>query len=257
MSARSLLPYVVQAVFRNVAVNVKVTLPIWAEENKNQYVLICVTDAVTITTGKQTYYLPEGGAAIGNVLEIHNESQRINSIQYAVIELNKSIAFDYLPLDANCKEQREIIQSVFAFEEKMSNVTTIKRMLEAQCYAEMGGVYDFSYESTERLVNVHLYIQKKYYLDLSLEMLAERVNCNPVYLCNAFTKKYGVSPMKMVQQLRMEAALKMLVSTNKPLSQICSEVGFYSVPYFSTLFKKYYGESPKRYRDNFLISRKQ
>ena len=50
-------------------------------------------------------------------------------------------------------------------------------------------------------------------------------------------------------RIRMEAAMRLLTDTQKHLYEICYEVGYLSPAYFSKLFKKYTGKTPKEWRD--------
>ena len=49
---------------------------------------------------------------------------------------------------------------------------------------------------------------------------------------------------------KVEAAKKLLETTSLPISSVMEKVGFYDASYFSKLFKKTVGYSPRGYRDN-------
>lgn len=58
--------------------------------------------------------------------------------------------------------------------------------------------------------------------------------------------KMGIS--KYILRRRMHRAKKLLKSTDLPISEIADSVGFADYNYFSRVFKKTYGKSPKSYR---------
>ena len=55
--------------------------------------------------------------------------------------------------------------------------------------------------------------------------------------------------MKYVNKLRIEKAKKLLKESSIPVSEIAKQVGIEDSYYFSRLFKKYAGVSPKSYRE--------
>ncbi|ANH83915.1 AraC family transcriptional regulator [Niabella ginsenosidivorans] len=78
---------------------------------------------------------------------------------------------------------------------------------------------------------------------------------------SAFRKKFkevsGQSPQQYHQQLRLDRAKELLESTVLNIDEIADQTGFESVYYFSRLFKKKTGISPKNYRISFLKSIKE
>ncbi len=50
---------------------------------------------------------------------------------------------------------------------------------------------------------------------------------------------------------RLEEAVKQLLTTTEPISQIAMNVGYSSIYYFSVIFKQHYGLSPMAYREKF------
>ena len=48
-----------------------------------------------------------------------------------------------------------------------------------------------------------------------------------------------------ITQFRMQEAKKLITETDEKLSSIAGKVGYSDVSYFSNLFKKFYGISPR------------
>ncbi|HAQ8955004.1 TPA: helix-turn-helix transcriptional regulator, partial [Enterococcus faecium] len=53
-----------------------------------------------------------------------------------------------------------------------------------------------------------------------------------------------------LNHLRMEKAKQLLLHSNQNINEIASEIGYNNTTYFSKLFKKIVGRSPKEYREN-------
>ncbi len=83
------------------------------------------------------------------------------------------------------------------------------------------------------------------------EELASSVNLHPVYFDRVFRKIFSTSPMDMLMQIRIEHAVYLLQTTDKPIGSIVEECGFSNAAYFSKLFSKRMGQSPMHYRKSF------
>lgn len=57
----------------------------------------------------------------------------------------------------------------------------------------------------------------------------------------------GKSPQDFIKVIRMERAAALLRS-GKSVSEVADQTGFDNPKYFSTVFKKYFGVSPSKYR---------
>ena len=63
-----------------------------------------------------------------------------------------------------------------------------------------------------------------------------------------FYQKEVTTPMNYVNLYRIEQATFLLDSTDLPITQIATECGFWESSYFTKVFKKYKGTTPKRHR---------
>ena len=70
------------------------------------------------------------------------------------------------------------------------------------------------------------------------------------YLTNIFKKRLGVSPQEYLMQTRIQRARLLLLETDLPVQEVSQSVGYENPLTFSKIFKNYYGESPKLYRQN-------
>lgn len=83
--------------------------------------------------------------------------------------------------------------------------------------------------------------------NLSVNEIAASVYLNPIYLNRVFKKEKGVNLSQWIIRERMELAGKLLLTTEEPAVAIAEEVGYNNYPYFSTVFKKYFGVTPSQY----------
>lgn len=96
--------------------------------------------------------------------------------------------------------------------------------------------------------DLRLYINASYSDEITLESLSNRFFLNKFYLVHAFKKKYGISPIAYLNQVRCKEAQSLLEHSDLSVAEIAISVGFNSISHFSETYKKYYGVSPSATR---------
>lgn len=93
------------------------------------------------------------------------------------------------------------------------------------------------------------YIETDISADLSLRALAAAQNINASYLSGLFKKETGKTITEYVNEKRMEDAARMLRSTKLQIQTVAQHCGMSDVNYFSKVFKKHHGLTPKQFRE--------
>lgn len=96
------------------------------------------------------------------------------------------------------------------------------------------------------------YIKEHLEDDLSLEQIAQHIHINESYFSRTFKKECGNSVISYINNLRINKAKELLATSNLKTFEISEAVGIHDPAYFSVLFKKNTGMSPKAYRDQFV-----
>ena len=94
------------------------------------------------------------------------------------------------------------------------------------------------------------YINTDLCTDLTLNVLAEQLNVNASYLSMLFKKETGMTLTDYVNKLRIEHAGRLLLCTNLPIKSIAQKCGISDIYYFTRLFKRIMGTTPKIFRQN-------
>ncbi|MFE5324501.1 response regulator [Paenibacillus sp. NPDC056579] len=88
------------------------------------------------------------------------------------------------------------------------------------------------------------YAHSRYSEEINLEDLSKQLYLSRNYLNQIFKKATGETFTNYVIRVRMEKAKALLLEGKSMIYEISEKVGYKNVPYFSSLFKKYYGMNP-------------
>lgn len=86
--------------------------------------------------------------------------------------------------------------------------------------------------------------------DLTLHTLASMQNLSPGYLSSLFKSEVGQTLTDYVNSKRMEHAAHLLRTTALQVQTVAQHCGISDVNYFSKVFKRYVGLSPKEFRQS-------
>jgi AraC-like DNA-binding protein len=86
--------------------------------------------------------------------------------------------------------------------------------------------------------------------NISLSELASEVGLSPYHFARAFKKSVGMAPHQYQIHLRMELAQSLLVSSPLMIGGIAQKVGYNDLSYFTRLFHRRFGMTPRDYRQS-------
>jgi AraC family transcriptional regulator of arabinose operon len=84
--------------------------------------------------------------------------------------------------------------------------------------------------------------------DWTLSELSELAGMSSAYFSRLFHSKTGYRPIIFIQKIRVETACQLLKTTNMRINEVAEFVGYNDQLYFSRVFKKITGVSPKLYK---------
>ncbi|MDL5054371.1 helix-turn-helix transcriptional regulator [Geitlerinema calcuttense] len=100
----------------------------------------------------------------------------------------------------------------------------------------------------EKFLKLKHELETQFAQPVRLKQLAARVGLSVPHFCFEFKRHFGVSAIDYVIQLRLHQASFLLKNRNRTVADIAAEVGYEDLYYFSKLYKKYYGYSPRSIR---------
>ncbi len=105
-------------------------------------------------------------------------------------------------------------------------------------------------------LQIEQYIEQNYKFKISLDEIADTLHANRSYLSRLYKNKTGINLFDAILDRRIEAAKEYLITTNMKTYEISVAVGIEDAGYFSKMFKKKTGFSPKDYRKNENYAKK-
>lgn len=92
------------------------------------------------------------------------------------------------------------------------------------------------------------FIAKNYTRKITLSDLSDRLYYSDRYINQKFQKALGTTVIEYLNRYRIQKALSLLQENRLPISEVGGACGIGDYKYFSHVFKKYVGCSPKEYR---------
>ncbi|MCI0344071.1 MAG: helix-turn-helix domain-containing protein [Chloroflexi bacterium] len=87
--------------------------------------------------------------------------------------------------------------------------------------------------------------------DLGVDVLAERARMSPRTFARAFRRETGTTPAAFVEDVRVEAARRLLETTDLTVAAIADRVGMSHGETLHRAFRRRVGTTPDRYRQHF------
>lgn len=105
-------------------------------------------------------------------------------------------------------------------------------------------------QKSELVEQVIEYLEHHYTEELNLNDIANEFFIAPNYLYKKFKEKKDMTVMQYLENIRMNKAVELLKNTNISVTMVAGMTGYNDSNYFSRIFKKNYGISPREFRNN-------
>ena len=112
----------------------------------------------------------------------------------------------------------------------------------------LAGLSRAAEEFNRRLLRARDAMDGAYSQPLDLAALAAIACVGEDHFIRTFRDTFGETPHRYLQRRRVERAMFLLRETERPITDICLEVGFTSLGTFGRTFRDITGETPSAYR---------
>ena len=109
-------------------------------------------------------------------------------------------------------------------------------------------LFFFSDKSNSIIRSAIEFIAEHYDQEITLVDVAEQTHLNPSYLSTLFKQVTGQTFKEYLNHVRIQEAQRLLTHTDYPIMEISIACGFSDQSYFTKVFRKYTGLTPRQYR---------
>src|SRR5215204_2810663 len=103
--------------------------------------------------------------------------------------------------------------------------------------------------ASRRMLRARDKMDRSYDKPLDIAALARVALTSEAHFIRTFKDTFGETPHRYLQRRRLERAMALLRETERPVTEICLDVGFTSLGSFSRTFTHVIGMSPSAYRE--------
>ena len=150
------------------------------------------------------------------------------------------------------------VQEIFLFNtnyiseiEKFDSLEDLSIWLSGIMHRFINYSFDFTQVKHSDIVyKVMEYVKSNYASKITLDDVAKHVYLSRSYLSSVFKEETGYSLFNYINRVRVEKSKLYLLDNSISLVDVAAMCGFEDQSYFTKVFKKATGVSPKKYRDS-------
>lgn len=96
-------------------------------------------------------------------------------------------------------------------------------------------------------------MHSNYHIKWSIDDFARQCNMSTYWFIHSFKEYTGMSPLEYLIKIRIDKARELLLDSSLSIKEIASVTGYDNALYFSRVFKKLEGSSPRQYRHKKVL----
>lgn len=210
------------------------------EVTANQFIIIPATSKYVC------YWADE--ATPWTIYWLHYASNHINIINKSLnIEISKA-PVTIPPNENSIKIWHNIYKTLemgYSHENLISASFSLFYLLATFLFPERHADEDYEGDIITRTID---HMRKNLHTRLTVEEMASKNRLSVSHFSSLFRKATAMPPLDYFIHLKMQKACQLLYFGTNHVKEIAMELGYDNPYYFSRLFKKYIGTSPKEYR---------
>lgn len=138
--------------------------------------------------------------------------------------------------------------------EELNNFNEIKELAQEVRYTFTYKVSQIKKNRYSKTITLcQNYIFTNIYENINHNDIAEMIGLSPQHLSSLFKKEVGISLSEFRQQEQVNEAKKLILYSNTPFSEVSALLNFSDQSYFTKVFKKHVGITPKQYKERSYL----
>ena len=166
----------------------------------------------------------------------------------------------YAVIEMNYKKRKISVWDITGGKFNFNHVYQAQDMEEIeQCVVQdfsalCDGLKDRKQESEHTVIErIVAHLQEHIDEDISHDVIAAKYRIHPGYLSRLFKQEMGETLSEYILRIKIERAAALLKQGKYKIGEIASMVGYSAPSYFSIIFKKYTGHSPREYSQRISL----
>lgn len=208
-----------------------------AKKTKASYIYKCHAGLTEVISPIMIDEKILGYIMLGQVLQVENPEESWKSIENYIGE------FD---LDIEC------IKNLYFKKKNYSHkrILSASKIMEAcAAYLLLSKMIVLNENSIAKKLDD--YIKNNISVELDVDKICRDLQISRVKLYDLSERSYGMGIAEYIRKTRVDKAQKLLLKSNKRIGEIADECGFLDYNYFTKVFKRYVGMTPRDYRKKY------
>lgn len=220
----------------------------WLQDQAGRGTLICAA-------GTGSYFLAEAGLLNGKVATTHWYYFDQFAARYPGVELHRE-RFITKAGNLYCTGSINAVRDVMLHFIEIFYDDNVANQVSRHFTHELKSTYaagflkntQQNFHEDETIIEVQEWMHRHYNEGIDMALLSHEFGLSQRSLNRRFKQATGRSPLRYLQQLRIDKAKELLKTSNLAIAEVAYRVGYPDNSYFSALFKRSVTLSPKDYR---------
>ena len=176
------------------------------------------------------------------------EGHNVYTIKYRIVELCSLLSRASISRGADPNVILDLNQKLISSVMESHTVYDLCYRLQDNIEIFTDNLFEPPEKNSRVVRNTVEYISQHFSEEISLAGVAEELHINASYLSMLFRQVTGVTFKEHLNRVRVEEAERLLKNTDYPIIEIAVACGYRDQSYFTKVFKKYTGLTPRQYR---------
>lgn len=234
----------------------------WATHfHKNMELIYVLQGEIRLTVNENEVTVPTGACAMILSNQIHSFSIGADALAWVLV-----FSEDFVPEFASFVKDKQGSSLIFRLEEEIDdllkqhfiigNASSLmkKSCLYAVCdqYLKKVRLETRKNKNDTLICRVLDYIEAHFCEDIRLESIAQEFGYEYHYLSRVLNKEYNIRFKQIVNEYRVEKAIRLLEADEMTMTDVAMQCGFQSIRSFNEVFRAVTGQTPSEYGKKHL-----
>ena len=176
-----------------------------------------------------------------------NTLSSINNIRISVLGIEKNDSYDKQQADIPSYTNMDNLYHLIA---ECDSIQDMHDILTGVCLKLTEKINNYNHKNIGLMVQAIInYINLNYKEPITLKDIGEHIYVSTYYVSRIFKQRTGKTLIDYLNEVRLEKAKKLLMDVQYKVYEVADLVGITNPHYFSKIFKKHAGMTPKEFRD--------